>query len=334
MATKFVQPGSVLDCTAPVGGVVSGMPVLIGDLLVVPLKTAAATVKFAGQVDGVWKIAKPAGAILEGATLYWDNAAAKATGTSTGNRKIGSAAKAAANGDAEVHVRLDGIVAEAATEAAAGAAVAAAVAVTNGGAGNAAKLIKLDGNGKLAGRVIETDGASLDAAVTAIAVLNANTPAGAVLLGDYAAQSVLVAVADDTPAPVTLAAKSVLGRGATGDVAEKLTSVSLDAANPGTAGAETTATAGLAFGRHVYGSLDLTSEVGEAVSCTIGVETAPASGVFKDVQKLAQPAGMAAAFGKAFSFFVPPVCKYKFTKAGGGATAAAFTADGYNFAEF
>ena len=173
MATKFVQPGSVIDCTAPVGGVVSGMPVLIGDVLVVPLNTAAAGVKFAGQVAGVWKIAKPAGAILELAVLYWDNAAFKATGTSTGNRKIGSAAKAAANGDAEVHVRLDGIVAEAATEAAAGAAVAAAVAATNGGAGNASKLIKLDGAGKLAGRVIETDGASLDATVI---VANAALP--------------------------------------------------------------------------------------------------------------------------------------------------------------
>ena len=173
MATKFVQPGSVIDCTAPGGGVVSGVPVLIGDLLVVPLNTAAATVKFAGQVDGVWKIAKPAGAILEGAVLYWDAGASQATGTATGNRKIGAAAKAAANGDAEVHVRLDGIVAEAATEAAAGAAVAAAVAVTNGGAPNAAKLIKLDGAGKLAGRVIETDGASLDATVI---VANAALP--------------------------------------------------------------------------------------------------------------------------------------------------------------
>lgn len=39
---------------------------------------------------------------------------------------------------------------------------AGSATVTNGGVGNAGKLLKLDGNGKAAGRVLETDGAKLD----------------------------------------------------------------------------------------------------------------------------------------------------------------------------
>lgn len=44
--------------------------------------------------------------------------------------------------------------------------VPASVTATNGGAGNAGKLLKLDAQGKAAGRVLETDGAKLDGAVT------------------------------------------------------------------------------------------------------------------------------------------------------------------------
>lgn len=43
-----------------------------------------------------------------------------------------------------------------------GTAVAGAAAVTNGGAGNSGKVLKLDAQGKAAGRVLETDGAKLD----------------------------------------------------------------------------------------------------------------------------------------------------------------------------
>jgi hypothetical protein len=43
-----------------------------------------------------------------------------------------------------------------------GTAVAGATTATNGGAGNAGDLLKLDSNGKAAGRVLETDGAKLD----------------------------------------------------------------------------------------------------------------------------------------------------------------------------
>jgi predicted RecA/RadA family phage recombinase len=165
MAKNFIQPGKVLDYVAPGGGVVSGVPVLIGDQLVIPLITAAAGAAFAGQVEGVWSIDKPAGVFAIGVTLYWDNGAGKVTTTSVGNRKCGTVARAAGNADTTVWCRLDGIGTEAATEAAAGAAVAAAVATSNVGAGDAGKLVKLDAAGKVAGRVLETDGAKLDAAV-------------------------------------------------------------------------------------------------------------------------------------------------------------------------
>lgn len=55
---NFIQPGLSLDLIAPSGGVVSGAPVLLGNILAVPVATKAQTEIFAGQVDGVFSIAK------------------------------------------------------------------------------------------------------------------------------------------------------------------------------------------------------------------------------------------------------------------------------------
>ena len=52
---NYQQPGDVLELTAPAGGVTSGVPVQIGQLLVIPAVTVAATVAFNGQVVGVFK---------------------------------------------------------------------------------------------------------------------------------------------------------------------------------------------------------------------------------------------------------------------------------------
>jgi hypothetical protein len=59
-----------------------------------------------------------------------------------------------------------------------GTAVSGAVAVTNGGSGNSGDLLKLDANGKAAGRVLETDGAKLDKLPSAITVGTATLGAG------------------------------------------------------------------------------------------------------------------------------------------------------------
>lgn len=109
---NFIQPGDVLDFTAPAGGVVSGTPVLIGALLVVPQVTAAATVLFAGVVVGVVSAPKAASqAWTEGAIVYWDDTAKVFTTAAAGNTRAGVAAEAVAGGAGDVIgiVRLDGV---------------------------------------------------------------------------------------------------------------------------------------------------------------------------------------------------------------------------------
>lgn len=111
MATNFNQPGCVLEFTAPTGGVVDGTPILIGSLVVIPLVTAAQTVRFNGAVDGVWTVPKTAGAAwVEGQVLYWDSTAGSfATAQSATARRAGAATVAAASGDTTGVVRLQNI---------------------------------------------------------------------------------------------------------------------------------------------------------------------------------------------------------------------------------
>ena len=89
---NFVAPGKVITLTAPGGGVVSGVPVQIGQLFVIPAFTAAATEEFEGQVEGVFDIPKTgAQAWTEGQLVYWDGALA--TTVAAGNLLIGSASR-------------------------------------------------------------------------------------------------------------------------------------------------------------------------------------------------------------------------------------------------
>lgn len=107
-----ISTGKVMTFTAPSGGVVSGTPVLIGALLVVPVATVAETVKFAGETEGVISFTKPGSqAWTEGAIIYWDNSAKKFTTTAASNFRCGVAAEAvgAGAGLTTGKVRLDGI---------------------------------------------------------------------------------------------------------------------------------------------------------------------------------------------------------------------------------
>lgn len=112
MATTFIQPGDVLEFTAPAGGVTKGTGVLIGDILVIPVDSAAAGALFRGQTRGVWSHAKAASqAWAEGVIVYWDNTAKVFTTTATANRRAGVATAAVAGGagDTTGLVRLDGV---------------------------------------------------------------------------------------------------------------------------------------------------------------------------------------------------------------------------------
>lgn len=102
-----VSSGENLTLVAPAGGVVSGAPVKIGNILAVPQTTAVAGAIFAGLVEGEYDVAKTAGqAFAYGDTVYWDNVNFLMTSTVGGNAKAGYCSLAAAAGDATVRVRL------------------------------------------------------------------------------------------------------------------------------------------------------------------------------------------------------------------------------------
>lgn len=111
MSTKFVQPGRVLTYTAPSGGVVAGTPLLIGGVVVVPRTTAAQTLSFDADVEGVFSVPKTAGvAWTEGQVLYWDSSAGSfATAQSATARRAAFCVVAAASGDTTGIVKLTNI---------------------------------------------------------------------------------------------------------------------------------------------------------------------------------------------------------------------------------
>lgn len=171
---------------------------------------------------------------------------------------------------------------------------------------------------KAAEAVAEGDPAYWDTA--ALALTKTAGATASTLVGAFAAAALI----GDATAPVRLS-------GGTGAIAA---SVTLDAVGPTIDDAtETTAPAGGILGRNVFGSVECVSEVANGAAFTAKVETAPASGVFKSVNVISHPAGIAATFRDSFAFWVPPGCKYKFAKTVAGGATVAFTGDGYNYAD-
>lgn len=76
MAKNYVSDGNAVTMTAPAGGVVSGTPVKIGALVVIPLVTAAAGEKFTGRTRGVWLLPVTSG-LTAGALVKWDTVTGK-----------------------------------------------------------------------------------------------------------------------------------------------------------------------------------------------------------------------------------------------------------------
>jgi predicted RecA/RadA family phage recombinase len=109
MARTFVQEGNTIDCIAPGPvGVVSGVPLLIGNLFGVPEVTAKAGETFALNVVGVHRLPKATGALEPGALAYWAVGAGNVTGTDTSNYLIGVVVEHTGSDDKEVSVRLNG----------------------------------------------------------------------------------------------------------------------------------------------------------------------------------------------------------------------------------
>lgn len=175
MAKNSIQRGEILSLIAPSGGVVSGVPVLIGSKLVIPQMTAAEGDLVACALEEVYRLAKTTGqAYTQLQRVYWDNSGHKLTSVAAGNEFVGIITVAAGSDDTTAEVLLADCCAELGDVNAAIAAVAAAVTDTGTG-GNAGKLVKLDGDGLLDGFDVNAALTAAAAAIVALAKLKSGT---------------------------------------------------------------------------------------------------------------------------------------------------------------
>jgi predicted RecA/RadA family phage recombinase len=98
---NYDHHGDSMPFTAPAGGVVAGLPYLIGIFFGVASFTAAEAAPFELRVKGVFRdLPKKTGeAWAEGAALYFDPATGKLTTTAGTLKRVAGAAVAAAAGD-------------------------------------------------------------------------------------------------------------------------------------------------------------------------------------------------------------------------------------------
>jgi len=118
MGKSYLEPGDILEFTAPAGDVAAGVPVLIGALVVIPLDAAAEDEVFRGAVTGVHSVPKTdEEAWAEGELVYLDATNAEFTTVSTGNYPAGVAVEAVTDdpGNTTGKVRLNGAGVEAAS---------------------------------------------------------------------------------------------------------------------------------------------------------------------------------------------------------------------------
>jgi len=107
---NFIQRGDTLTLTAPYA-VSSGGGALVGSIFGVAATDVASGEEGEFQVAGVFDLVRETGASTgwsQGALIYWDNTNKRVTKTSTSNKLIGVAVRAAADGDATGRVRLNG----------------------------------------------------------------------------------------------------------------------------------------------------------------------------------------------------------------------------------
>jgi predicted RecA/RadA family phage recombinase len=102
MSRTYLRDGHTLPFTAPVGGVTSGTPVIIGGRFVIPTTTAAAGALFEGYVAGVHALPKTASqAWSVGQKVYFDAANARLDSDPTLGVFVGYAAVAVGAGAGE-----------------------------------------------------------------------------------------------------------------------------------------------------------------------------------------------------------------------------------------
>ena len=105
---RFIHNGDAIDHT-PAANVAAGDVVVQGDLVGVAKLDIPADTLGALAVKGVFDVTKDTGADTgfdAGAKVYWDSGNQRAAKTATGNKLMGKAVVAAADGDELVRVRL------------------------------------------------------------------------------------------------------------------------------------------------------------------------------------------------------------------------------------
>lgn len=111
MAKNYIQPGDVLELTAPYQRN-AGQGALIGALFCIAMVDVANGARCSWATCDVWTLEKnSAEAWTEGQKIYWDNTNKRCTSTASGNTLIGVATAVAANPSSTGIVRLNEAVA-------------------------------------------------------------------------------------------------------------------------------------------------------------------------------------------------------------------------------
>lgn len=107
MATQYLHPGDTLTLTAPSGGVTAKVPLIIGNLFVLPQTSALEGEQFAARISGVWQVPKATGFVATGGTTvgYWDVADGNIN-SDTGNDAVGIFTESALSGDTECVIKV------------------------------------------------------------------------------------------------------------------------------------------------------------------------------------------------------------------------------------
>lgn len=107
---NYIGQGESLTLTAPTGGVLSGVPVVVGNLLVIPKNNALAGEKFTALWRGQFALPKAAddepGELV---ACYWDVENKVVTQNSEGNGQIGFFCNPGQKGQTDIDVLLTGI---------------------------------------------------------------------------------------------------------------------------------------------------------------------------------------------------------------------------------
>nr|WP_067285741.1 DUF2190 family protein [Marinobacterium profundum] len=107
---NWTSNGEIVTFTAPAGGAVSGTPLVVGSLVVIPAFSAAATYECEGNTCGVYELPKKStDTPAQFAKAYWDETNGEVTTTATDNTLIGVFMDTLLTGTTVAEVRLNGV---------------------------------------------------------------------------------------------------------------------------------------------------------------------------------------------------------------------------------